>query len=97
MTKPQRLPTTERLAVALELAGAPIRMIELARSGQYDDYQSDVAMPISLLIFDARAAGLPNIAERAMDGEFDATSEEADEWAASQEGQETFRALLDKE
>jgi hypothetical protein len=33
---------------------------------------------------------------RVIDGEFDASGEEGDEWAASPEGQETFRKLVDK-
>jgi hypothetical protein len=33
--------------------------------------------------------------QRAIDGEFDASREESAEWAASPEGQETFRTLVD--
>jgi hypothetical protein len=38
-----------------------------------------------------------NIRQRVIDGEFDATSEEGDEWAQSPDGQETFRKLLEDE
>ncbi len=38
---------------------------------------------------------LRQLAQRVLDGEFDATREESDAWAASPEGQETFRQLRD--
>lgn len=87
-------PTTERLAVELVKAGAPPAMIERARAGYYDDYKSELAMPISQLVADARAAGLPIIAERASAGEFDASQAESQAWAMSPEGQAVFRELL---
>lgn len=87
-------PTTERLAVELVKAGAPPLMIEKARAGYYDDYKSELAMPITQLVIDARAAGLPIIAERASAGEFDASNAESDAWARSPEGQALFRELL---
>lgn len=85
------LPTTERLARALEEAHAPAEMVANARAGVYDDYKSDYPMPILRLVEHARAAGLPNIANRAINGEFDATKAEFDAWAASPEGQQAFR------
>ena len=94
MTHTPDIPTTERLAQALTQAGAPAHMIEQAQAGYYDDYESPLAMNITALVGDARAAGLDGIAARAADGEFDATKAESDAWAASPEGQETFRSLL---
>jgi len=88
------IPTTERLALALIKAGAPPLMIERARAGQYDDYKSPLAMPLTQLVMDARAAGLEDIAQRTIAGEFDATKEEADAWAASPDGQAAFNELL---
>lgn len=79
-------PTTERLAVALVQAGAPVAMIERARAGFYDDYKSELAMPISQLIVDARKLGLTDIARRAINGEFDATQAEGDAWWSSPDG-----------
>ena len=87
-------PTTERLALALEEAGAPASMVRKARAGHYDDYQSNLAMPIAQLVVDARRAGLSDIARRAADGDFDATKEESDAWAASPDGQEAFRQFF---
>jgi hypothetical protein len=86
-------PTSERLAVELVKAGAPPAMIERARAGYYDDYKSELAMPITQLVVDARAAGLPIIAERASAGEFDASQAESDAWARSPEAQALFREL----
>jgi hypothetical protein len=88
------IPTTERLAQDLEEAGAPAEMIERARAGYYDDYKSDLAMPEVQLLQDARRAGLTSIAEGVLEGRWDATKEEADAWARSPDGQETFRELL---
>lgn len=90
----RQIPTTERLALALEQAGAPPYMIERARNGYYDDYTSPLAGPIMQLVADARAEGLSRIAERAADGEFDGTREESDAWAHSPEGQATFRQVF---
>jgi hypothetical protein len=87
-------PTTERLALALEAAGAPAEMIQRARAGYYDDFKSPLAMPETQLLADARAAGLETIAQGVLAGEWDATKEESDEWARSPEGQATFNELL---
>ena len=62
-------------------------------TGYYDDYKSPLAMPETRLYNDAKAAGLHAIAAAVLDGEFDATKEESDAWAASPEGQQAFRDL----
>lgn len=90
----QRIPTTEKLANALTQAHAPLEMIDRARQGYYDDYKADSAVPIMMLVQDARTHGLKDIARRAADGEFDAQSWEADEWAKSPDGQATFQQFL---
>ena len=41
------LPTTERLALALELEGAPAQMVDAARAGCYDDFRSESATPMN--------------------------------------------------
>jgi hypothetical protein len=78
----------------LEAASAPQAMINQARKGYYDDFKSDLATPIVQLVQDARKAGLEGIAERAMNGEFDATKEESDAWAESPEGQEVMQQFM---
>lgn len=89
-------PTTERLAKALEALNNPraAPMIKRAREGHYDDYLSPLAAPISALVKDAQEIGEPAFAQRAIHGEFDGTKEESDAWAASPEGQATFRQLM---
>jgi hypothetical protein len=87
-------PTTERLALALVRAGAPPDMIRKASEGYYDDYKSPLAMPETQLLADARRAGLASIAQGVLDGEWDATKEESDAWAASPEGKAAFAELL---
>lgn len=72
--------TKERLVKALREAGAPDVMIKNAETGKYDDFESDNDMPISCLVMDARMAGLGGIVERAIKGEFDASTEEAQAW-----------------
>lgn len=89
-----KMPTMERLAVALEQSGAPPYMVQRAREGYYDDYKSPLTRPIMQLVADAKTARLWDIATRAANGEFDGTREEADEWARSAEGQETLRRFF---
>jgi hypothetical protein len=43
-----------------------------------------------------KAEGIRALRQRVIDGEFDASAEEGDEWAASPEGQEAFRRLMPK-
>lgn len=85
--------TKERLASALEERKNPrlAAMIRKARAGEYDDYLSDSATPINDLVRDLRQNGEHELAERAIVGEFDGTKEEAEAWANSPEGRETFR------
>ena len=72
-------PTSERLARALEGAGL-YEMAKKARTGYYDDFRSPLATPIVQLVQDLRAHGKHDLARRAMNGEFDATREEAEAW-----------------
>lgn len=72
--------TKEKLAKALNDANAPDWIIKNAQNGHYDDFESQVANPIMTLVNDCRSANLESIAQRAMDGEFDATKEESDAW-----------------
>ena len=72
--------TKERLAQTLEQAQAPKALITAARAGCYDDFESESATPISDLVRDLQEAKLMSLAQRAMDGEFDSTKEEAATW-----------------
>ena len=100
--------TTAKLAGALsEIPGVPKDMIQRAIDGYYHDYLSPLTFPEIQLVADLRElASVPatprnsrpllrELARRVIDGEFDASKEESDAWAASPEGQETFRQLVD--
>jgi hypothetical protein len=87
-------PTTEKLAKALEEVNAPSEMIYKARAGYYDDFKSPLAMPEMQLLADARMYNLESIAQGVMEGKWDSTKEESDEWAKSPEGQEVFDQLV---
>lgn len=94
MAEEKRIPTSEKLAQALREANAPLDMISRAEAGYYDDFRSELAFPMRQLVLDAVAHELPQIAMAAIDGQFDAQSWEADEWAKSEEGQETFKKYM---
>lgn len=61
-----------KLMEALTSANAPAAMIELARMGHYDDFESDLTFPIITLVNDCERLGLVHIAQMARQGEFDA-------------------------
>jgi len=74
-----------------------------ARSGYYHDFLSPLPMPETQLIADlAQAAAqrpdrrtdISALRARVINGDFDASAEESDEWAKSQDGQETFARLI---
>lgn len=100
--------TTVKLAKALrEIPGVPQEMITRAIDGYYHDYLSPLDLPEMQLITDLRElasapatprdsrALLRALAQDIIEGKHDASKEESDEWAASPEGQETFRQLAD--
>lgn len=76
------IPTTEKLAKALEAANDPKldEMIVLALAGYYDDYKSELVNPIGQLVADLRELGHEALAQRAINGEFDGTPEESSAW-----------------
>jgi hypothetical protein len=76
-----------------------------ARGGYYHDYLSPLATPEMELIRDLAEAAkarkdkrdqIMEMRSRAINGAFDATREESDEWAESEEGQEIFQRLIDR-
>ena len=83
-----------RLAKALEEA----RYLDLAaraRRHEFHDFLSPHATPAILLVKELRKRGkrASPLAQRVIDGEFDATKAESDEWAASAEGKADLDAL----
>jgi hypothetical protein len=99
-------PTTERLARALEAADAPKAMVVAARVGCYDDFKSESATPCMDLVRDLMQAAretweqplrgnLIKLAQRAKLGEFDATREESEAWAAEARKDPEMARVLD--
>lgn len=87
--------TKDMLAGELEKAGLDFMAVK-AREGYYHDYLSPLAAPCLQLEIDLRNAATPAalaLRARHLKGEFDATKEESDEWAASPDGQEVFSHL----
>lgn len=90
--------TKDFLAQELENAGLS-EMAARARTGYYHDYLSPLATPELQLLADLQAAGTPaalKLRDRHINGEFDASTEESEEWAQSPEGQAIFRELLNR-
>lgn len=89
--------TKDILAAALEEASLP-EMAAKAREGYYHDFLSPLDTPCIQLAEDLAKVGtqaaLALRARHLLDGEFDATQEETDAWAASPDGQEAFNQLL---
>lgn len=91
----KKMHTKDKLAQELRNIGLE-GMAAFAEQGKYDDYLSDSATPINDLVNELAKVGSVEalaLRRRAIDGEFDATKEESDAWAASAEGQEAFRML----
>lgn len=88
---------TELRKVAAKASAANAEKYEAfakrAETGEFDDYASTYVCPITQLYMELSAAGFTKFAARVADGEFDATKEESDEWAASAEGQELAKRL----
>lgn len=102
----EREHTTAKLARALEaIPGVPKAMIERARDGFYHDYLSPLDTSELQLVTDLRDLAdrpatprnsrplLRALAKAVIDGQYDASREEADEWAQSAEGRETMAAF----
>lgn len=84
------------LAQELRAAGL-LEMADKAANGYYHDYLSPLETPAVQLAADLSAVGTPQalmIRARHLDGVFDATAAEGEEWAASPAGQAAFRGLL---
>lgn len=87
--------TKDILASELEKAGLS-DMAAKASTGYYHDFLSPLAAPCMQLEEDLRNAGTPEamaLRLRHLNGEFDASKEESDEWASSSDGQEAFGQL----
>jgi len=84
--------TKDILAAELRKAGLS-DMADKAATGYYHDFLSPLDTPCLQLAADLLAAGTDAsmaLRERHLNGEFDATKEESDEWANSPEGRDAF-------
>jgi len=99
--------TTVKLARALKaVPGVPADMIQRVRDGYYHDFLSPLEFPEIQLVKDLRELAdrpatprnsrplLRALAKDVINGQYDASKEESDEWARSPEGQETMAAAL---
>lgn len=82
-----------KLAKALYEAGLP-EHAKRAEEGWFNEYFGRFEHPMLTLLHDLVIYSKDALAERVRNGEFDATMEEADEWANSPEGRET-KAMID--
>jgi len=86
------------LADELRKANLP-EMADKAATGYYHDFLSPLDTPSMQLAADLAKAGTPAalaVRMRHLNGEFDASNEESDEWAASPDGQAAFAAIVSR-
>jgi hypothetical protein len=97
--------TSQKLADALRNAGL-FRLADRAMTDEFHDFLSPHATPTMILAQElANIIGTEraqfgiaarNIRQRVIDGDFDASDEEADEWASSNEAHSIFKRLVDR-
>lgn len=95
MPSEKAMHTKDILADELRKAGLP-EMADKAATGYYHDFLSPLAMPDFQLAEDLAAVGTPAalaLYERHINGEFDATLKESEDWARSAEGQDALSKL----
>lgn len=94
--------TKDMLADELRKVGLT-EMADRAATGWYHDFMSPLDLPEVTLVNDLAVAAADHpeqedaimiLRKRVMDGDFDASLEESDEWAAGPEGQATFGKLI---
>ena len=98
--------TSEKLAKRLDEVGLD-GVAEMARADMFHDFRSPFALPEMELeaalraardacMDDVRRVNIEDVRLDLINGEFDASAEEGDEWAAGPEGQAAFRSLFEK-
>jgi hypothetical protein len=88
------------LADTSDKAATLFAMADKAAQGYYHDFLSPLDFPEMQLVNDlARVGTIEAMAlrQRIINGDFDATEEESEEWAASAEGQEALGKLVNKD
>jgi hypothetical protein len=91
--------TKDKLAEALRAVGLD-DMADRAAEGYYHDFLSPLDLPETQLLIDLDkhfakhpTVELAQLRTRHLNGEFDASAEESEEWAASEEGRAIFGKL----
>lgn len=90
--------TKDKLAEALRAAGLP-EMADRAAQGYYHDYLSPLELPCVELGAHLEKVGTTAakaLLLRHMNGEFDASPEESDEWMRSEDGQKALAFIKKK-
>lgn len=90
--------TKDKLAAELNKAGLG-KMALLAAQGYYHDFLSPLATPCLQLAADLAAAGTPEalaLRARHLNGEFDASKEEGDEWFEREGRHHIMSDILDR-
>jgi len=88
--------TKDFLAQELRKAGLD-EMAKKAETGYYHDFLSPLDTPCIQLAADLAVINTPAaqaLRRRHLNGEFDASKEESDEWAKSADGREAFNRLV---
>jgi len=96
-------PSSEKLAQVLHAAGL-FDLEKMARDDLFHDYLSPYALPDLELdnellkvmrngATEVQRIAAMHIRQRHHDGEFDATLQESDDWAESEDGQDAFNRL----
>ena len=97
--------TKDKLAEALREVGLDA-MADKAATGYYHDFLSPLDLPEIVLVNQLnieairqeanpdRQRAICELRDRVIHGDFDASAEESEAWAASSEGQDTMRRLL---
>ena len=88
---------TKDILAAISSRPAVVNSAAKAATGYYHDFLSPLAMPCQQLAADLAKVGTPAamaLRARHINGEFDATKEESDEWAASPDGKDAFARLV---
>lgn len=95
-------PTAEALAKELDRVGLRI-LARRARQNEFHDYLSPHALPEHVLAdalakcaqhFPGMSTAILGIRQDVINGKFDASREEGEEWAKSPEGKATFDSLV---
>jgi hypothetical protein len=100
-----KMHTKDRLAAELRGIGLN-EMADKAATGYYHDFLSPLDLPEMVLVNDLtiaeladdqrdRAVAISALRKRVINGDFDASTEESEEWANSAEGKDAMRRLCE--